>query len=112
MSGHPFARLCSVLLLTLAACGGGGDSGGKGAAGEGAVGVGCAGLCAGAGFSGGDEVDYGGGVVECQCAGSGDGIAADACVSYCADFGVGPDRSFVTSEAGVDDKCVCDGSGA
>jgi hypothetical protein len=111
MSVPPFARLCSALLLTLAACGSG-DSGGKGAAGEDAGGAGCGGLCAGAGFSDGEEVDYGGGVVECQCAGAGDGIAADDCASYCADFGVGPDRSFVTSEVGVEDKCVCDGSGA
>ncbi len=112
MSAVRFARLCSALLVTLAACGGSGDSGGKGAAGNDGGGAGCGGLCTGAGFAGGEEADYGGGVVECQCSGEGEGIQADDCATYCADFGVSPDRSFVTSESGADDKCVCDGSGA
>ena len=108
MFASRFARPSVALLIALCACGGSDDSGGKGAAGGG---EGCPGLCTGGGFGGGEEVDFGGGVIECQCSGEGDGLQADDCASYCADFGVAPDRSYITSEFAPNDKCVCDGSG-
>jgi hypothetical protein len=88
-----------------------GDKAGDDSAAAAGGGEGCPGLCTGAGFSGGTETDYGGGVIECVCAGSGEGIAQDDCTAYCADFGVGADRSFVSGDVSPGDKCVCDGTG-
>jgi hypothetical protein len=71
---------------------------------------GCAGLCTGAGFDDGEETDFGGGVVECVCEGSGDGIAEADCDAYCADFDVGPEDALRSENASPNDKCVCDGT--
>ncbi len=102
-------HLKSVLVLgVLLACG---DKEADDSAAGGVGGEGCAGLCAGAGFPSGTETDYGGGVIECVCSGEGEGIAQDDCTAYCADFGVGADRSFVSGDVSPGDKCVCDGSG-
>jgi len=106
---RPAPRLLTafvLLLPILASCGDkdGGDS--AAATGGGA----CGSLCAGGGFSGGEEVDYGGGVIECTCAGSGTGLSAEACADYCEPFGVSAEHALLSSEASADDKCVCDGT--
>lgn len=93
-----------LLTLALAACG---DKDGDSAADEG----GCAGLCTGAGYTGGTETDYGEGLIECVCDGSGDGIEQDDCSAYCADFSVDAEHSYLSTNAEPNDKCVCDGTG-
>jgi hypothetical protein len=100
------------LLLSLAlACGTTADVTDSGDSADSATADGCSGLCVSAGFDDGVETDFGGGVVECQCSGTGGGIAQDACAAYCADFGVAPETSYLSSEFATNDKCVCDGTG-
>ncbi len=72
----------------------------------------CTLLCTGAGFDEGTSTDFGGGLVECLCAGDGDGIAEQDCDDYCGIFDVGADKALLSSEASDDDKCVCDGTQA
>lgn len=67
----------------------------------------CSVLCTDSGFTSGDEMDFGSGVVECLCEGSGDSIAKSKCETYCDQFGVSPENSLLNSE---NDKCVCDGT--
>lgn len=69
----------------------------------------CATLCTDAGFDGGEEFDYSP-VIECLCSGNGAGLAQDDCSAYCDTFGIGPDRSFLSTEVVTNDKCVCDGT--
>ena len=86
-----------------------GDDAGKDASSGG--GNTCEDLCSGAGFSGGDEQQFDNGdLVECTCSGTGAGIEQDDCSSYCDQFGVGPDKSYLSTENADDDKCVCDGT--
>jgi hypothetical protein len=98
--------LFSLLIPIFAGCGDkdGGDSAAAASGGA------CGSLCAGGGFSGGEEVDYGGGVIECTCAGSGSGLSAEACADYCEPFGVSAEHALLSSEASSNDKCVCDGT--
>lgn len=93
-----------ILLVLAAACSNGNtvdDDGGD---------TGCGSMCVDAGFSGGDETDFGGGVIECLCPGSGVGIQQEDCNAYCSNFDVAPQNSFVTDENSPADKCVCDGT--
>jgi|GEM_PF-7082065 len=76
----------------------------------GTTGDSCNGLCTGGGFASGKATDFGGGVIECQCGGSGAGITKSACETYCAAYKVPPAKSFVTTEKATNDKCVCDGT--
>lgn len=56
-------------------------------------------------------MDFGNGVVECLCEGTGGEVAKTACESYCSKFGVGAADSFITAERNAKpDKCVCDGT--
>lgn len=91
---------------------GGGNTGASGDSptGGGSTGEGCEALCKGAGFASGDEMDFGGGVIECVCGGSGSGIAQTDCSAYCADFDVAADRSYLSMQSIANDKCVCDGT--
>ncbi|MCW5831936.1 MAG: hypothetical protein KIS78_05730 [Labilithrix sp.] len=91
---------------TSSSSGGSAEDGGSS---SGASGGSCAALCTAAGYSGGTEMDFENGVVECPCTGSGSGITKAACEGYCAEHGVGADKSFLSSENGTNDKCVCDG---
>lgn len=88
--------------------GGGANNAGnnEGSGGDGACGT----LCTGAGFSGGEEADYSGTVLECTCSGSGNGIAQADCADYCEAFDVGADKAFLSTEISDNDKCVCDGT--
>lgn len=98
-------------LLTLTACSGGpSDSGTGSAAEETDAANACAGLCTDAGFSGGTETDYGGGLVECVCEGSGGAITQDACSAYCSGYDVDAAHSYLSENAAPNDKCVCDGT--
>jgi hypothetical protein len=127
---HSARRLTLLLLstltfvgssLALAACGddsgtgsggpGGANGGGQGAGG-GSSAEGCPGLCQGAGFDDGDEIDFGGGVIECTCEGTGSGITEEACDAYCDPFGIDPANALLSSENSANDKCVCDGTGS
>jgi len=92
--------------------GGGGNTGDSGEAptGGGSTGAGCEALCTGAGFASGDEMNFGGEVIECVCGGSGAGIAQTACASYCSSFDVAADRSYLSMQSIANDKCVCDGT--
>jgi hypothetical protein len=103
-------RALFPLLLLLSACSGGTDADSASVTDSGASADGCAGLCTDAGYSNGNEVTYGGELVECTCEGAGAGLAQDACTAYCADFGVDADHSYLSSENGTNDKCVCDGT--
>lgn len=86
----------------------GADAGPDDGANEGA----CASLCRDAGFDGGEEVDFGGGVVECTCAGAGAGLSQSGCADYCAPLGVNADAALLSTEVVANDKCVCDGTQA
>ncbi len=105
-----FARRISVLAIALSlalvtACGDDDDkSGGSGG------GDGCSSLCTGAGLSGGTATTFGGDVTECVCTGTGKGIAKSACEAYCAPLNVPAAKSFLSTNANPDDKCVCDGT--
>lgn len=70
----------------------------------------CAALCTGAGFDGGDEVDFGDNLIECTCSGEGDGVDAGSCATYCEAFGVSAENALLSGEDGFYDKCVCDGT--
>ncbi len=70
----------------------------------------CDSLCKDANFTDGDEMDFGGGLVECQCSGSGDGLEKSSCETYCDQFDVSAENSLLSSENSADDKCVCDGT--
>lgn len=83
--------------------GGGGDGGGGG-------GDGCNGLCTGAKFASGKATDFGGGVVECVCEGTGGSVAKSACEAYCAPLGVPAAKAFLSENKTPNDKCVCDGT--
>lgn len=84
-----------------------GAEGGDGGGGGGGTGGGkCSQLCASGGFSGGKQTDFGGGLVECQCAGTGSGIQKTACETYCSAFNVSPANSLLSGT----DKCACDGT--
>lgn len=124
-------------ILVLTACGddtsgsgGGGGSGGEDAASStspsssdsstststdassstGSAADGCGDLCTGAGYDGGEETDFGGGLVECVCAGDGDGLAKADCETYCATFDVAAEDALLSQQNEPDDKCVCDGT--
>jgi len=88
--------------------GGGGDGGGGGGGGGG--GDGCNGLCTASKFASGKATDFGGGVVECVCEGTGGTVAKTACEAYCAPLGVPAAKSFVSENKAPNDKCVCDGT--
>lgn len=96
----------ALLALTLLACG---DKADDTAGDAGATGT-CGALCTGAGFDGGEEVDYGSNLIECTCSGDGDGVDATACATYCEPFGVSAENALLSGEDGFYDKCVCDGT--
>ena len=98
-----------ILSALLIACGGSATDTAKG--GDTASADGCVGLCTGAGFTGGTETDYGGGLVECVCEGTGGAVTQDACTDYCSDFGVDAANSLLGEDVSPNDKCVCDGTG-
>lgn len=101
---------CLVLIAMLAfsaACSNGNSNNGGGGGGEG---DGCSMLCTDSGFSSGTETDFGGGLIECQCEGSGVGILQEDCNAYCAEFGVPPEDSLLSTTNVANDKCVCDGT--
>jgi hypothetical protein len=104
MSGS-FSRwwaTCVVIAISLAGCGDDDDDGGGGGGGA------CGELCSGAGFEGGEEMDYGE-VIECQCSGSADGIEQADCTAYCAGHDIS--SALLSSEGdGTNNKCVCDGT--
>ena len=89
---------------------GGGGGGGDGGGGGGGGGDGCNGLCTASKFASGKATDFGGGVVECVCEGSGGSVAKPACEAYCAPLGVPAGKSFVSENKAPNDKCVCDGT--
>lgn len=89
---------------------GGGGGGGDGGGGGGGGGDGCNGLCTASKFASGKATDFGGGVVECVCEGSGGSVAKPACEAYCAPLGVPAAKSFVSENKAPNDKCVCDGT--
>lgn len=70
----------------------------------------CNSLCTDAGFESGTEEDFGGGLIECTCSGEGDGITQESCNTYCADFDVTEENSYLSTENTDNDKCVCDGT--
>ncbi len=70
----------------------------------------CDNLCKDANFTSGDETDFGGGLVECLCAGSGDGLKKSSCETYCDQFGVSEDDSLLGMDNTANDKCACDGT--
>ena len=70
----------------------------------------CNTLCTDSNFDSGDEIDFGGGLIECTCAGEGDGIEQTACADYCADFDVSEENSILSTNETEHDKCVCDGT--
>ena len=70
----------------------------------------CTSLCTDAGFDDGTEEDFGGGLVECTCSGSGDGIEQADCTTYCEEFDVSAEDSLLSTEETANDKCVCDGT--
>ncbi len=94
----------SFVLVSLLACGGEGDGSPTDAA------DGCAALCTDAGWSDGVETDFGGGVVECVCEGSGDELAQEDCAAYCDAFGVAAEHAYLSQASSPNDKCVCDGT--
>ena len=72
---------------------------------------GCGRLCMAAGFPGGKQTDFGNGLVECQCTGSGGEVTKTACEAYCSPFGVSAAKALLSSEEGQPaDKCACDGT--
>lgn len=89
---------------------GDGGGGGNGDGGGGGGGSGCGGLCKTAGFADGTESKFDGNITECQCTGTGGAVTKASCEAYCAPFGVGADKAFLTTEVAPDDKCVCDGT--
>lgn len=90
--------------------GGTGEGGGGGDGGGGGGGDGCNGLCTSSKFASGKATDFGGGVVECVCEGTGGNVAKAACEAYCAPLGVPAAKSFVSENKAPNDKCVCDGT--
>ena len=100
--------LMVMLSALLVACGGSASDSAKGAD---TATDGCVGLCTGAGFDGGTETDYGGGLVECVCEGSGGALTQDACADYCSAFGVDAANSLLGEDVSPNDKCACDGTG-
>jgi hypothetical protein len=88
---------------------GGAAAGGEAPAGGSAPAEGCAGLCTQAGFDDGEEMDFGE-VIECLCSGTGGEIMQIDCETYCADFGIAPEDSFLSMTTVPNDKCVCDGT--
>lgn len=110
------AALVLAMLGALVACGDDktpstSSSSGDGGGGGGGGGNGCGGLCKGAGFTDGTETDFGKGLVECQCSGTGGDVTKTACESYCSKFGVSAAKSFLSAEPGAKaDKCACDGT--
>lgn len=71
---------------------------------------GCEGLCVDSGFTSGNEMDFGGGLIECFCDGTGGAISQEDCSAYCAEFGVSPENSILSQTNVPNDKCVCDGT--
>ena len=67
-------------------------------------------LCTGAGFDDGTATDFGSGLIECVCAGSGQGIAKADCETYCADYDVTAEHALLSEQNSTNDKCVCDGT--
>ena len=88
----------------------GGEAAGGEAAGGSAPAEGCAGLCTQSGFDDGTEMDFGNGLVECSCDGTGGEIMKADCEAYCADFGVDAADSLLSMTNVPNDKCVCDGT--
>lgn len=77
----------------------------------GATGDACNTLCTGAKFTGGKATDFGGGVIECVCTGTGGTVAKADCETYCGtNYKVAPAKSFVSKQVVDNDKCVCDGT--
>ncbi|QQR91338.1 MAG: hypothetical protein IPJ88_06330 [Myxococcales bacterium] len=100
------AKLCGLFfILTLLAC-----SNSNSESDNPDSASGCSGLCTTAGFDSGDEMDFGGGLVECYCSGAGTGIAKTACETYCATFDVSAEHALLSTDTVPDDKCVCDGT--
>lgn len=90
---------------------GGGDGSGTGGGGGGGNGSGggkCTSLCTDAKFTSGTQTDFGGGLVECVCAGA--GVAKTACETYCVTFTVSADKALLSMDKIANDKCVCDGT--
>jgi hypothetical protein len=115
------ASLLVVSVMFAAACGssGGGDgsgtgggTGGGGGGGDGGGGGGgkCTSLCTDAKFTSGTQTDFGGGLVECLCAGAGTGVAKAACETYCVAFKVSADNALLGMDNIANDKCACDGT--
>jgi hypothetical protein len=99
-----------IILTLLVACGGApADSAARDTA---VASDGCTSLCSDAGFRDGTETDYGGGLVECVCEGTGAALTQDACTDYCAGFGVDAAHSYLGEDVSPNDKCACDGTGS
>lgn len=94
-------------LLMLWACGS--DDGGEGPTTP-TTAEGCPGMCVDAGFADGNEADYGGEVIECQCTGGSGELDLGTCETYCEGFGVAASNTYLSSEVTTNDKCVCDGT--
>jgi hypothetical protein len=109
-------KLTFVLLVGLTlgiwACSSDNNGGGGGGAGDSCTSSSCTceTLCTDASYDSGTETDFGGGLVECQCEGSGDELEKSSCETYCDQFDVSPADSLLSSETNPNDKCVCDGT--
>lgn len=96
-----------ALAVARARCVGGGrprgDKDDDSAAGTGGA---CATLCTDAGWDGGLEEHFSGGIVECTCEGAGAALSQQACTDYCDPHGVPAEYAYLSG----DGKCVCDGT--
>lgn len=98
--------LVPLAFVALTACSNSNNASTDGGSGGGGA---CANLCTGGKFSGGTESKFDK-VTECQCTGSGTGIAKAACEGYCAPLGISAAKSYLSTETTTNDKCVCDGT--
>ena len=101
-----------AVLLALVACSSdsASSSSSSSSGSSGASGDACNTLCTGAKFASGKATDFGGGVIECQCEGTGTGVQKTNCETYCAPYKVPAAKALLSSEKTPNDKCVCDGT--
>ncbi|MCC7459961.1 MAG: hypothetical protein IT286_01540 [Proteobacteria bacterium] len=100
-----------ALTLGIWACSGDDKGGGGGKDNCSASSCSCESLCTDAGFDSGEESIFADGdVVECLCEGTEGGVTKSSCETYCDQFDVTAENSFLTTENNPDDKCVCDGT--